>query len=417
MDILIKRERSGFAHAVAGWSAVVLMFAAPVSRSLFIASGSLFALAWFAEGHYREKWAMLRNLPISGPIVLLSLMVAIWSAFSPAPPQDLMETLKVYSKLPLVLMLAATLSDGYWRQRAWQAFVMAMLLVVVSTYGNVVIDLPWSRTQNQGLGQDHSVFIEHVSQSIMTAIFITVCLHRALLARELRTRWLWFGLALISMVSMVLLLQGRSGLVALVIALGVFALMRAPRQKLVWMIGAASLLGTVLIVASPLMQQRLWLAYTDIANYRPFELTSLGARIDMWRFALNQSIEHIWLGTGAGTYPSLAAQHFGHCTWVCEHPHNQYLFLSMEFGVTGLLAFVWLLWRVFLTARHSTNAENVLLMAFLAVLAIDSLINVPLWFRGQSYFTYSMLALLIASAVANKPTLEMGPQRLGKNAS
>lgn len=403
MEFLIKRERGGFANAVAGWSGVVLVFAAPTSRSLFIASGLLFALAWFTEGHYREKWLMLRNLPITGPVVLLSLVVLLWSAFSPAPPQELMETLKVYSKLPLVLMLATTFSDGYWRQRAWQAFLVAMLVVVVSTYGNVVFDLPWSRTQNQGLGQDHSVFIEHVSQSIMTAMFITVCLHHALLTHEVRARWLWFGLALISLVSIVVLLQGRSGLVALVIALGVFALMRVPRQKLMWVIAATALLSAVLIAVSPLMQQRLWLAYTEVANYQPFELTSLGARIDMWRFALNQSIEHLWLGTGSGTYATLAAHHFKHCTWVCEHPHNQYLFFSMEFGAMGLLAFVWLLWRVFLIAKKSTNAENVLLMAFLAVLAVDSLINVPLWFRGQSYFTYSMLALLIASAVAIKP--------------
>ena len=406
MDILITRKRSSLAeiaHSVTGWSAVVLVFSAPVSRSLFISSGLVFALAWFLEGGFRNKWAMVRNLPVSAPIALLSSIVLLWSVFSHAPPDDLMETLKVYSKLPLVLMLVVTFSEGHWRQRAWQAFLVAMLLVVASTYGNVVINLPWSRTANQGLGQDHSVFIEHVSQSIMTVMFITVCLHRALVTGEVSRRWLWLGLALISLVSMVVLLQGRSGLVALVIALGVFAVMRAPRQKLVWVVGAAALLSAALIAASPLMQQRIWLGYSELVNYQPFELTSLGARIDMWRFALNQSIEHLWLGTGSATYPMLAAQHFGHCTWVCEHPHNQYLFLSMEFGLLGLFAFVWLLWRIFLIARHSTNVENVLLMAFLAILAIDSLINVPLWFRGQSYFFYSMLALFFSTVVATKP--------------
>jgi O-antigen ligase len=412
MDILNKRECSSFdelAQMVTGWSAVVLVFAAPVSRSLFISSGLLFALAWFLEGGYRNKWEMLRNLPIFAPIALLSAVVVLWSVFSPAPPEDLMETLKVYSKLPLVLMLVVTFSDGHWRQRAWQAFLAAMLLVVASTYGNVVVNLPWSRTANQGLGQDHSVFVEHVSQSIMTVMFITVCLHRALVTSEVRRRWLWLALALISLASMVVLLQGRSGLVALVIALGVFALMRAPRQKLVWVVGAAALLSAAMIVASPLMQQRLWLGYSEVMNYQPFELTSLGARIDMWRFALSQSIEHLWLGTGSGTYRLLAAQHFGHCTWVCEHPHNQYLFFSMEFGLLGLFAFLWLLWGVFSIARNSTKTENVLLMAFLAILAVDSLINVPLWYRGQSYFSYSMLALLIASAVAVKPARTLEP--------
>ncbi|WP_439112675.1 O-antigen ligase family protein [Hydrogenophaga sp.] len=389
---------TGLIQAVCGWSAVALVFAAPVSRSLFLVAGLLFVLSWLSEGNHRAKWQLLRENPITTPVLALSAVVLVWSLFSPAPSIAVLHTLKVYSKLPLILMLITTFSDERWRQRAWLAFIAAMVLVVLSTYANVVIDLPWSRTQNQGLGQDHSVFIEHVSQSLMTAMFVAVCVHRAINCQTQKQRYLWITLALLALISMVFLVQARSGLVALIVASAVLLFMHIPRQKLVWVGGAAMLMSSLLIVTSPLMRDRIVLAYSEVVNYKPFELTSLGARIDMWRFALDQSIEHPFTGTGAGTYRDLAAQHFGHCTWVCEHPHNQYLFFSMEYGLLGLAAFLWFLWRVFVSAYKSLRPERTLLMVFLAILMIDSLFNVPLWFRGQSYFFFAMLALLLASA-------------------
>ena len=383
-----------------GWSAVVLIFAAPVSRTLFIASGVLFAAAWLAEGNYHAKWALLKNLPVTAPLLSLSAIVLAWSAFSPAQTESIITTLKVYSKLPLVLMLVTTLSDERWRQRAWWAFTAAMLLMVLSTHANVVVDLPWSRTSNQGLGQDHSVFIEHVSQSLMTAIFVAYSTQRCIESQAPLARWGWMTIALLALASLVFLVQARSGLVALAVASAVLMVWYTPRKKLVWIAGTAIVATGLLIVASPLMRDRMVLAYSEVVNYKPFELTSLGARIDMWRFALTQSLEHPVTGTGAGSYRELAAQHFGHCTWVCEHPHNQYLFFSMEYGLLGLAAFVWLLWRVGTTAIQSTNPDKVLLLALLAILAVDSLFNVPFWFRGQSYFFFTMLGLLLATALA-----------------
>jgi O-antigen ligase len=231
----------------------------------------------------------------------------------------------------------------------------------------------------------------------MTAIFVAVCVHRAIECRTQKPRWTWITLALLALISMVFLVQARSGLVALAVAVAVLLVMHIPRDRLVWVAGAAMLLSTLLIVASPLMRDRLVLAYSEVVNYKPFELTSLGARIDMWRFALGQSVEHPLTGTGAGTYRELAAQHFGHCTWVCEHPHNQYLFFSMEYGLLGLAAFLWLVWRVFVTALKSVSPERTLLLVFVSILAVDSLFNVPLWFRGQSYFFFTTLALLVAT--------------------
>lgn len=158
-----------------------------------------------------------------------------------------------------------------------------------------------------------------------------------------------------------------------------------------------TLLGIALVTTSPLMTDRLTAAYQDITSYQAYDQTSLGLRMDMWKLAFDRMVEHPITGTGSGTYPQIAARHFGHCDFTCTHPHNQYLFLGMEYGLIGLLAFLWLLWRLLGMARHSITPERTMFFALAAVLAVDSLFNVPLWYRVQSYFFYAMLGLLVAS--------------------
>lgn len=382
---------------VSGWSAVALLFAAPISRSLFLAASLIYILAWICTGQHRSKLAFVRALPVAAPLVLLASIVALWAAFSPAPEGDIVNNLKVYSKLLLVLMLAVTFADPIWRRRAWWAFTLSMIIVLASTYANVSVNLPWSNTQNLGIGADHSVFVEYVSQSVMTAIFFALSLNRALCSTNWRSRSAWALGSAASVGSVLFLLQGRSGLVAVMVVILTFLALytRGARR---WSAALAMvLLGITLIASSPLMRDRLTTAYQEVSSYQPSDRTSLGLRISMWKLALDKMVEHPVTGTGSGTYHQIAAQHFGHCDYTCTHPHNQYLFFGMEYGLVGLFAFLWLLWRLLAMAQHSTSSDRAVLYALIAVLAVDSLFNVPLWYRAQSYFFYAMLGLLVAS--------------------
>jgi O-antigen ligase len=384
-------------HQLCGWSAVVLVFSAPVSRSLFLAASLLFVVAWVGTGQFKAKLSFVQALPVAAPIALLAGIIAIWAAFSTAPAGDVINNLKVYSKLLLILMLATSFSDPDWRKRAWCAFTVSMVIVLLSTYANVFLNLPWSHTQNQGIGEDHSVFVEYVSQSVMTAVFLALALHKLIHGKVWRERVAWSLAAAAAIGSVLFLLQGRSGLVAMVVVIASFLAMHTPRSRR-WPTGlAVALLGVAMVASSPLMKKRVEAGYQDIATYHSSDATSLGLRMDMWKLAFNTLLQHPIVGTGSGTYHQIAAQHFGHCDFTCTHPHNQYLFFGMEYGIVGLLAFLWLLWRLAALARHSTSLERDILYAMIAVLAIDSLFNVPLWYRAQSYFFYVMLGLLVAS--------------------
>lgn len=384
-------------HQLCGWSAVALVFAAPVSRSLFLAASLVYVVSWVGLGQFRLKLSFVKAVPVSAPLVLLASIVALWAAFSSAPTGDVVNNLKVYSKLLLVVMLAVTFADTQWRNRAWTAFTLSMLVVLASTYANVFVNLPWSHTQNQGFGADHSVFVEYVSQSVMTAIFMAMALHKFTSNTDPKTRVAWALAAAAALGSVLFLLKGRSGLLATALVIATFLILHTPRSIRWPTIFGVVLLGAALVASSPLMKERLREGYQDIATYQSFENSSLGLRVDMWKLALNRMLEHPVVGTGSGTYHQIAAQYFGHCEFTCTHPHNQYLFFGMEYGLIGLGAFLWLLWRLLGMARRSTAPERGMLFALVAVLAVDSLFNVPLWYRAQSYFFYVMLGLLVAS--------------------
>lgn len=406
------RWRSAF-DAVSGWSAVVLVMAAPFSRSLFLLAGLIFSLSWFLSHAPSRAWQDLRDLPATAPLLLLAAIVGLWAAWSPAPLSDVFNNIKVYCKLLMVLQLVVTLRDPLWQDRAWKAFVSGMLLVVASTWLNVFIDLPWSRTAAQGIGQDHSVFVEYVSQSVMSALFLGACIHWAWDARTWPHRAAWLLAGGLTLLSVMLLLQGRSGWVACACVLvTAVALKTSARWR--WWVLLAGVLGLgLLIAASPLAQQRLLGAYDDLVNYVPMANTSLGGRIDMWRLAWDTFVAHPWLGAGSGMYHSLAAVHFGHCNMTCTHPHNLYLFFAMEYGLPGLLTFLWLLWRIGQTVRQSTQPNRYLLLFWLIIVMVDSLYNVPLWYRAQSYFFYAMLGLGLASCLSSPRD---GQAQLGRTA-
>ena len=94
---------------------------------------------------------------------------------------------KRYSKFLLVPVLIAVLHDDVWRRRAWVAFLVAMVITLASTYANIWWDLPWSKTDNDGWGKDHSVFANHIAQGLAMSFFVAVCVVRGLT----RPTWPW----------------------------------------------------------------------------------------------------------------------------------------------------------------------------------------------------------------------------------
>lgn len=401
-----KRPRALLTIASA-YCLVLVYFAFPVSVALAnttLALAVLLAGVRLSDAQARaELVRMLRN-PVVWPAMGLVLVMVVATLWSPADWSEYQNYLRKYFKLVLLPIFLFLLADPEMRKRCWQAFAVAMLLTLASTWLNVWFDLPWSSTQNQGFGVDHTVFKDHISQGIMMAFFTCATLFWATKSASALGRVLWTGVAVLAAASVLFLSVGRTGYLSLVLSVLVFAVVvLACRPRLLGAVLGAGLLGLALAFAlSSQFQQRTLQAWQEARSSSPSSVTSVGARVQVWHFAVQQIRERPLLGAGTGSYPVLATAHFENpamCATICPHPHNQFLFFLFELGLLGLLVFAWFLWAIVRQAFRHPPAHRALMLSFVAVMLVSNMTHSSFWLSTESHFFILFTALLMASAM------------------
>lgn len=390
-------------------SAVIMVFAAPISRALFNLSAAAFLMLWFASGNFKEKIQIVQDHPITKPVLLFVLLMLIGILYTVAPAHDVIEHVRVYSKFILILMFLPVFSETLWRHRAFAGFMLAMLITVVLTYYNIWFDPSWSRTSNQGFGVDHSVFVDYIVQGVATSIFIGFCAFKLIAEPRLAWKCGWGIVIAMSLFSLVFLIQGRSGqFTLLAVFLLVVAVALSPKHRaIVSVAGLGLIIG--LVYFSPIMIERMMAAYSDVQMFfQGQKNTSVGLRMHMWQFTFASMLEKPLIGYGTGAYHIMAEQYFGHCNYTCFHPHNQYLFFGMEHGVAGLLFYLWILWVVFVATRNMPRLDASFMLCILVVLIVDGLANAPLWYRMESYIFYTLLGVGLAAYSKPKNAVQGG---------
>lgn len=395
---------------LARWSVVIVLFAAPTSRALFNVAALLVLVGWFAAGRYRSRWLSVRHNPILWPCLLLSALILIGIPYSSAPTHDIVEHLRVYSKLLFVLMVISLMDSEAWRRRAWIAFIAAMLLILASTYANVWWELPWSKTRNQGLGADHSVFTDYIVQGVVTSFFVALSLYLMGSSVSRAAQVFWALVSIAAIASVIFLVQGRTGQLTLIASTLTFVFFTLPRR--IKLIGglACLLLLALFLWSSPLVVSRWTTALSEFQSfiqphYQYDASSSIGIRLRLWQISLElMQVHPIW-GHGTGAYHALAATYFSDCTWTCFHPHNQFLFFGVQHGLLGIAAYIFLFWGLIRGAQMMPERERVVMYAFVAVFFVNSIFNAPLWYRMESYIFYSLIGLLMAGSLGlvNRP--------------
>lgn len=381
--------------------ALMLLLGVPTSIALVNIGILLILIGWFLSGRWRWKFDVIRHNPIALPTLLLTALVLIGITYTDAPRAYIHHHLYVYSKLPLMLMLLTLFHDPSWQRRGLLAFAVGSVITVVSTYANIWFVVPWSDSNNQGFGVTHHVFNDYIAQGLAMSFFTALAVVIALDARTAPSRWAWALVAAFTVFSITHLLQGRTGQVVLLAMFCALAWVASPvawRWRALALVGAAVVL---LFLSSPLLRERVTSMFTEFAQYTEAGVltTSTGFRLDMWKNALAMFMDSPLWGHGTASYRLLSEQIYidAHvCEVSCVHPHNQFLFFAAEFGLFGLAAYVLLLQRSLAAASDLTVRYRNLLVAFLAILFVDSFINGPFWVTTERHLFASVLPLLLA---------------------
>lgn len=388
-------------------SLVLLFFAFPVSVALANVLMLCTLLLWLAklvtEPSVPVLKAAWRN-PITLPALAIAAWIALAAAWSPAEWSAILSFFQKYLKFLLLPIFVSLLTHAGTRRKAAIAFALAMLLTLLSTYLNIWFDLPWSRTRNQGWGVDHTVFKDYISQGIMVSLFTCLSAFWALKSKRTTAALAWWTVAALSAASILFLSSGRTGFLALLMSTGIFSLFAfgVSKRKAALALGV-TLLGFVLIFnASPQLQQRTQQAWHEASNSSLATLTSIGARIEVTRFALQSAAEKPVFGHGTASFPVLAKTYFGEGAWcstVCPHPHNQFVFFLFEQGLVGLTLFLWFISRIVKHGLQQEPARRGLVLGFVAIMIANGVTHSSFWLSTESHFMILITALMMGAAL------------------
>jgi O-antigen ligase len=396
---------------MARWSVVLMCFSLATSRSLFSLAGVLVFAGLLLEGQWRDKWLLLKtNVPALAVVAMVAWFYAsAW--WTEATPSTWERASNVHWKLLLIPAVVLLIQDERWRNRCWTGFGAGMLVLLAHVYALVFMDLPWTSTQNPD-----KVFYNPLPQSLALTIFCAGCLS-VFFTTSSRAKKIGLTVAFVLASFAVLSIsQQRLGyLMWLVGCLSVaFIQLKGSPKLRAWSLLAVLALFVAVFMSNEKMQKRFGLVVQEVHDYR-FEndyFTSVGSRLHMWYSSAGFIQTQPLLGHGMGAYTALAETHFQDprmCLHGCRHPHNQYVFYAVEFGLVGLGLFLLMLYKAW--SRHRAwEPESTMPVVVLLLFTLSSLVETTLWYRGFFYLFVPLLALSMLGP--NKPPVErMGEAR------
>lgn len=345
------------------------------------ADGVLLALVlacWLAADRFRERFARLRHHPVALMALAFVALLAVGLAYGGQPRNDAFLYFGKYADLPVLGVLVTLFGDARWRRRALLALAAGLALLIVLSYlikFGVVPPSPGLR----GRPDYPVVALDSLTHGILVAFgaFLFAVLGRQAPRGPART--IWFALAAAAAANVLFIVPGRTGyvvLAALALYLG-YVWRRLIGLGLVALGGAA--LMVVGVAASSTLQNRLAETAQQVREWQPSVAaqTSVGYRLEFYYNTLKMIRDRPLVGAGTGGFPSAyERQVAGTAMAPARHPHNEYLHMTAQLGVAGLvalLALFWVPWRF--APRLPLPHERVLARGVVLTIAVGCVFN------------------------------------------
>jgi O-antigen ligase len=330
------------------------------------ATDYLALIGFLVGGSYRQKLRFIQQSPWILSALAFYVILLIWIAFSPAVKHEIFQNLSAYEKVLLVPV-------GLWVFHVFPKF-RKLFLILLSA--GILLNFVLSFFKFHGFwpAQYQTFQLGHASAelgaghialsyfaSVLAFSFGVLLIHQFKQFSFLQKMLCTFALV-ISLYYLLMLTIGRSGQLTLAILI-LYGIARAILNFKAYKTGIFIFILSGLLVLgahhfSSTFKENLTRGTADIQEYKNGnEDTSWGLRLTFWKNSLKLIQHHPLLGYGTGTmraeYLSLNTPPDPHFV-ATPNPHNQYLFLMVEQGIPGLLAF---LAFVYLAGKNSISLK------------------------------------------------------------
>ena len=386
-------------YFVTSTSLSLLFIGIPVSRALSSVGMGLVLFTWLVSGDYQGKWQRIRDNPLSLPVFLLWLLTFVASLWSVGDWATIEKQFFIYVRLLWFFLILSLVQSTQHKKWAWWTFCAGCAINVVMGLVNTYMPVEWYGVLGLTQWSHETVLTNHNAQGAIIAFFAAACFIYMQSSQTKSMKALCTVFLALAVASSALFSQSRSGFVVIVLAvLAVIFVSISKDKRLALGLGLCIVLMG-LSYFSPKMSARFMQMNAEISQYFAtgnFE-TSVGFRIEMWRRGVDFFLSSPIWGHGTGSYYKLASAVYteGQCAIVCNHPHNQFLFFAVEFGMIGVGLFVYWFYKMLKSAAMSVSEQDrYLWIAFVVVFVGECFLNLPLYSSSERTFFICLMGLL-----------------------
>ncbi|KAB2891913.1 MAG: O-antigen ligase family protein [Desulfobulbaceae bacterium] len=379
-----------------GYAIIATCFWIPLSTALMDISSAFVLLFWFGSGRARILGRLLRRHPVAILATLLFVYFAAAVLYSPAASERSLSVLMKYRELLILpLVMSFAWDDEVLIGRAENGFLAGTAILMLISFGMHFSLIPSAKYGNS--------LLFHITHSFFMAMLAFWAFQRAIDHR--RYRIAWCVVFLLATANIVFVSPGRTGLFAYTVLIGFAILQRLSlRNRLAGCL--------ILLLAIPAgftvsgnISSRVQQALQDIIHYEPgASRSSLGMRLDWWGNSIDLIRERPVFGHGTGSFAFRQQELIeGSDTMPTDNPHNEYLFIGVQLGLSGLALFVALLVSQWLSASRLKRHRRFVMQGIVLTMAAGCLMNSFLFDSHQGHFFAFLSALLLASPPQDHP--------------
>ncbi len=388
------------------YATLFFAFTLPLSRTAV----SFFILAlpivFILEGNFKSKFERIwNNKPLQAILLFLgfNLLSMLWTENY----SDAQNVVRLYGYWLVIFTLALSIHKNDI-QKIITFFLYGMLLSELIAYG-VFFEL-WSF--KHATINNPSPFMFWIDYSVFTAFTSILLLSRLFSNNYLKKEKILMFLFFLSTTGNLFLGLGRTGQVALIVAIIVMIILYLKINFKSILIALALILSiySAGFIVSDTFKTRVNSAVLDIENIKNNNYdSSWGIRVVYWMITYDILKENPLFGVGIGDYEQTIKVFLEKRSYPISeitqnfisknHAHNQFLMVTIQTGLIGLLLMLNVIYQLY-TMKINDDALKKLSLLFLTVYFVSSMAE-PLWLKQ---FTLALFVLFIGIFIAANQT-------------
>jgi O-antigen ligase len=367
-------------ESVGRWATIGLGLTIPISVAADNFLLAVILAMWMASACYREKLVIFRSNHVAGATTAMFVLILIGSLYGLGLPAEKLGALGKYVDLAFVPLFMFFFSRPETRLLGLKAFGVAITLTLVLSF------LIWLGPASVAVFFNHppdnpTVFKLHITHGIFMAFAAFLFVVGSQYAGSVAARIGLLLAAALAAFNVLFMVQGRTGYLALLVLATLLFVTQFRWRGVALAFVAASLVSVAGYELSTPFHTRVDLIASEMAGWESKQgnSTSVGLRMDYYTNAISIIRDHPLIGVGIGGFESAYAEKIvGTLMAPSNNPHNQYLLITAQLGIIGLVAllamFVVQWWRGAMLPQPWNVLAKGLVLTFVAGNLFNSLL-------------------------------------------